>query len=522
MPRSARLSDLLARPSARRPGRPAGAATHPARSGAVPRRSAAARAAALPSRLRPGARVLRRPRPPVEPEALRARVALLGLYGLLGITVASWLSRLPTVRADLGLSTGGLGTVLLAGAIASLGTVLVAGGLAERWGSRRTMVVAAWVFSVAAALLGLGPAMGSVLVLAVGVVLMSVSFALGNVPLNVESVRIERAMGRTVVPQFHAAFSVGSVLGSGLGALAAWGHLPLVVHFSLVAVVSLVWRLRTIPASVLPVPVLPVPVLATAALPRSALPTADLATADLATSVLPGSGAPAADGSQAAAPTRVRRGGGLRGSLDAWRDPRTLLLGVVVMAGALSEGTANTWLAIGVVDGFGAREAVGALVFGTFVAAMTVARLGGTVLIDRLGRAPVLVGSMALAVAGLLVYGLSPTLPGAVAGAVAWGLGAGLVIPIAMSATTGDGLGAAGRVAVVSAFGSTANLAAPPVIGLVAEQLGVRHAVLGIAVVMAVGLALGRRATAVPSDSVPASAVPTPRAAPVPAEPVAS
>ena len=286
-------------------------------------------------------------------------------------------------------------------------------------------------------------------VLTLGVVVMSMSFALGNVPLNVQTVVIERHMRRTVVPQFHAAFSVGAVAGSGLGALAAWGHLPLHVQFIAVGVGSLVWRLHAIPDAVLPEE------------PRS------------------GAG--------------VRRGGSLRESLVAWREPRTLVLGVVVMAGALSEGTANTWLAIGVVDGLGAREAVGALVFGAFVGSMTVARIGGTRLIDRYGRATVLAVSLSLAVAGLAGYALAPGLASAVLGAVAWGLGTGLVIPIGMASVTGHGPGAAGRVAVVSAFASTANLAAPPAIGVLAEAVGVRHAVLSVVAVMIVGMLLGRR-----------------------------
>ena len=72
------------------------------------------------------------------------------------------------------------------------------------------MMVAGVVFAAASVALGLGPTIGSVPVLLVGVLLMSASFALGNVPLNLESVIIERAMGRTVVPHFHAAFSIGA------------------------------------------------------------------------------------------------------------------------------------------------------------------------------------------------------------------------------------------------------------------------------------------------------------------------
>ncbi|MDO8105761.1 MFS transporter [Isoptericola sp. b441] len=413
---------------------------------------------------------VRRPlggRPGDAPDALVARAHLFGLYLLLGLTVSTWLARLPTVRESLHLSTGELGTVLLVGSLGSLTMVLGAGALATRWGSRRSMVVAAWTYSVAAVLLGVGPEVGSVVVLGAGVVAMSVSFALGNVPLNVQSVAIERRMGRTVVPQFHAGFSIGSVLGSGLGALAAWGRVPLVVQFSAVAVVALVWRLRSIPGAVLP-----------------------MAPQETRAVVTPG--------------------GSMREALRAWRDPRTLVLGVLVMAGGLSEGTANNWLAIGVVDGFRAREAVGALVFATFVASMTAARVSGTRLIDRFGRAPVMLASTSTALAGLVGFALSPTLPVAVLGAVAWGLGAGLVVPIGMAAVTGDGVGAAGRVAVASAFASTANLIAPPAIGLAAEAAGVRHAVLLVGGVMIVGVLLSRRvaddrASAVAPSGAPAA-----------------
>ncbi len=394
----------------------------------------------------------------LDPRVLRARRLLLGLYVLLGLTVSSWLSRLPTVRARLDLSTGELGAILLVGAVGSLLTVLVAGAFVVRWGSTVTLLTAAVAFAVANVLLGLGPTLGSVEVLVAGVVVMSASFALGNVPMNVESVVIERRMGRTVVPQFHAAFSVGSVLGSALGAAAAWGHLPLLVHFGLVSAVSLGWRLWAVPDAVLPAPASPV------------------AAAQL-------HGAPP-----------VRRGAGLREALGAWRERRTLLLGVVVMAAALSEGTANNWLAIAVVDGFARSEAVAALVFGVFVASMTVSRILGTWLIDSLGRVVVLTSSGLVSLVGLGIFALSPGFPLAVVGVACWGLGAGLVVPIGMAAASVDPLRAAARVAVVSAFASVASIAAPPLVGLAAEAIGIRHAVLLIGVALVAGILLSRSA----------------------------
>jgi MFS family permease len=425
-----------------------------------------------------------------------ARAHLTGLYALLGLTVGSWLSRLPTVRTQLHLSEGQLGSVLLAGSLGSLAMLLVAGTVATRWGSRRALVAAAWVYGLAAVLLGLGPQLGSVAVLTAGVVLVSASFALGNVPLNVEAVVIERRMRRTVVPTFHAAFSVGSVLGSGIGAVCAWLDVPLVVQFSVVAVGSLVWRLVSVPSAVLAPAPGPV---AHGARGRAAVEAADaVAGVEVATQ-----DAAAADPVPAEpGPTgRRRRGGGP--VLDAWRDPRTLLIAVIVMTGGLSEGTANTWVALGVVDGFAAREAVGALVFATFVAAMTVSRVAGTRIIDRFGRGPVLLASTSTAVLGLALFALAPALPLAIVGVVAWGVGAGLVVPIGMAEVTGHGPGAAARVAVASALASAANLVAPPVIGLVAERVGVRHAALCAAAVMLVGVVLAARVRAQQNTEVP-------------------
>lgn len=384
------------------------------------------------------------------PEVLRARHLLIGLYALLGLTVSSWLARLPTVRSALDLTTGDLGTILLVGALGSLATVLVAGAVVARWGSRRTLLAAAVLFSVANVLLGLAPTVGSVPVLVLGVLLLSSSFALGNVPMNVETVVIERRMGRTVVPQFHAAFSIGSVTGSAIGALASWTGVPLLVHFGLVSLGTLAWRFAAVPGAVLA--------------PEAAPSDPD--------------GAP------------LRRGAGLRNALSAWRERRTLLIGVVVMAAALSEGSANNWLAIAVVDGFRQSEAVAAVVFGLFVASMTTSRLAGTRLIDRYGRVGVLSVSGVSSLIGLGVFGLAPALPLALVGVVAWGLGAGLVVPIGMAAVSGDPLRAAGRVAVVSAFASVASIAAPPIIGLAAEVMGTRHALLLIAVVILVGTLL--------------------------------
>lgn len=406
-----------------------------------------------------------------------ARWLLMGLFALNGLIMASWLARLPAVRDALGLSPSDLGLVLLAGAVGALATVMVAGVVVTRFGGRVAMTLSACGSAGAFALLGLGSTLGSVGLLTAGVFLNGVSFALGTVPINVESAAIERRMGRTVLPQFHAAFSIGAVSGSLLGALSAHFEVALLSQFVATAALGAVWRLLTIPHVVLD--------------SVSARELAARVDRDRAAWVL-ADGGPGVDdrGGPAMVVTAGRVGSS---ALKGWHEPRTLLIGVVIMAAALSEGSANNWLALAVVDGFGEPAAVGAVVFGLFVASMTVVRLLGTRLIDRWGRVVVLRGSGFVSFVGLLLFVFAPTLELAGVGVVAWGLGAALAVPIGIAAASDDPLRAAGRVSVVSAFASMASLAAPPLLGLAAESLGPRRALVLITVAMVVSVSLSRR-----------------------------
>lgn len=189
---------------------------------------------------------------------------------------------------------------------------------------------------------------------------------------------------------------------------------------------------------------------------------------------------------------------------SAWLEPRTLLIGLVVLAAALTEGAGNDWLSLAVVDGFDRTDEIGALSFGIFVAAMTLMRFLGTGLLDRFGRVAVLRLCAGLALVGLLVFGLVPAsmLWLALVGAVLWGMGAALGFPVGMSAASDDPLRAAARVSVVSTIGYTAFLAGPPLLGLLAEHVGYRHALLAIAVPIVIGLLVVNAAAPVRREPV--------------------
>jgi MFS family permease len=143
---------------------------------------------------------------------------------------------------------------------------------------------------------------------------------------------------------------------------------------------------------------------------------------------------------------------------------------------AFTEGTGNDWLAVAMIDGYGAVPVIGPLTFATFLAAMTLGRWFGPNLIDKFGRVPVVRTSAVVALVGLILVVFGHFIPVAFVGAVLWGLGAALGFPVGMSAAADDPKMSAARVSVVASIGYTAFLAGPPLIGFLGDHVGVLRA----------------------------------------------
>jgi cyanate permease len=257
---------------------------------------------------------------------------------------------------------------------------------------------------------------------------MGVGTGSWDVSMNLEGAEVERELGRAVMPHFHAAFSLGTVGGALIGATTAAVDVGTPGHVLPVAVAA--WAVTLLAC-------------------RSFLPTAP----------------------RAEAGDRVRTN-----PFAAWREPRTLLVGLLVLSFGFTEGSANDWLALTFVDGYGTTNSGGVLGFAVFVSAMTLGRVLGVRLLDRLGRVVALRLTAALSVAGLLLVVIGGSVPVAMVGAALWGIGASLGFPVGMSAAADDPAHAAARVSVVSSIGYVAFLGGPPLIGFLADHVGVRQA----------------------------------------------
>ncbi|MEV4345989.1 MFS transporter [Actinoplanes sp. NPDC049596] len=392
------------------------------------------------------------------PEVRAATRAVYLAFIFAGVAAASWAARIPQVRDELGLSPSRLGLVLLSLAAGSIVSLLLAGQIVSHFGSRRTVGAMGVLLGFAMVGAAVGFRHG---VLPVVVSLFFFGFANGawDVGMNVQGAIVERRLGKAIMPRFHAGFSVGTVAGALVGAAAVAFDISVTAHLAATAVVIAVVVVLSV---------------------RSFGPDDD----GPAPAVTPSD--PTMVGSTAPVTTQSR----LARALTTWREPRTILVGVFVLAFAFTEGAGIDWISVSMIDSHGASAAVGTLAFAVFLAAMTAGRWFGPPLLDRYGRVPVVRVLAVVSLAGLALYIFGPNTPVAFLGALLWGLGASLGFPVGMSAAADDPAHAAARVSVVASIGYCAFLGGPPLIGFLGDHVTVKNALVAVAVLLIVSITL--------------------------------
>ena len=374
------------------------------------------------------------------------RFAIFAMFGANGLAIGTWGARTPATAAALDLGLGQMGLLITAIPLGSLLGLLVSSHVLERLGERRTAVVAQFIGMLAFAGFGITAVVtGSALLGAPLLVLYGAGIAVSNIVINLEAASSDRAAGRTLMPLFHAAFSIGAVVGAALGAVGSAAQVPISIQFPVIAAVIL-----TIVLSVVRL-------------------------------------LPELRESHVEPPSFAER-------MRVWVEPRTLLIGFIVLAASFTEGTANNWLSLAMVSGRGWQPEVGAASVTVFAAAMVAGRFIGGWFVDRFGRVAALRTAFALAAAGVLVVTLVDAELATFAAVALWGLGASLGYPLGISAAADEKRNAAARVAAVATVATISGLLGPTVIGLLGEFVGLPQAFLAVAALLLVALAVSSAA----------------------------
>jgi MFS family permease len=389
-----------------------------------------------------GSATVPRPEPPLSPSSapgiatpdVAARRAVTAMFLANGTAVASFISRIPQVQADLGIGEATLGLVLVGVSIGVLTGLTTAGRLVPLTGSRRIGLAGAVIAVVALPLTGLA---GSAPLLAATLLLLGVGASSMDVGMNAQGVGVERGYGRSIMIGFHAAWSAGTLLGALSGLVATVLAVSVAAHLTAVAV----WI---------------------AALSVAAARWLRIV-------------------DRAAAGTRTR-----------FALPRGPLLpfALIALASALGETTASNWSGIHLRDTVEVAASQVTWGYVAYTAAMVTVRTVGDRVVKRFGVQRVVRGGGLLAASGYLLLVVAPVLPAALLGFVLIGLGLGSTVPLAfaragrVARTPGEGI------AAVASVGYLAFLVGPPAIGWIAE---VAHLSVAFALLAAILLVLMTR-----------------------------
>ncbi|EAB4135532.1 MFS transporter [Salmonella enterica] len=383
--------------------------------------------------------------------ALKRRTwALFMFFFLPGLLMASWATRTPAIRDILSVSTAEMGAVLFGLSIGSMSGILCSAWLVKRFGTRKVIRTTMTCAVTGMVILSVALWCASPLIFALGLAVFGASFGAAEVAINVEGAAVERELNKTVLPVMHGFYSFGTLAGAGVGMALTALSVPANIHIILAAAVAIAPIFIAIRAI------------------------------------------PDGTGKNASEDAHLQEKG-----LPFYRDIQLLLIGVVVLAMAFAEGSANDWLPLLMVDGHGFSPTSGSLIYAGFTLGMTVGRFTGGWFIDRYSRVTVvrasaLMGALGI---GLIIFVDSDWVAGI--SVILWGLGASLGFPLTISAASDTGPDAPTRVSVVATTGYLAFLVGPPLLGYLGEHYGLRSAMM-VVLALVILAALVAKAVAKP------------------------
>lgn len=368
----------------------------------------------------------------------RTRAAVMIFFFAQGLVFSSWASRIPDLKARLGLDKGTLGLVLLALPAGQMATMYFSGRLVTRFGSRAVLRVMAAAYALQLTVIGL---VQETWQLVLCLLLFGVCGNMSNLAANTQGVEAERLAQKPIMASFHGAWSAAGLAGALLGLLMKNLQIAPYPHFCFAAGWSLCTNLL------------------------------------FQSRLVPGGGT-AASG---------RRG-------FARPDKILVQLGLIGFCSMAAEGAMFDWSGVYFDEVLKVDPGLIPLGYVCFMGLMTGGRLIGDTLIQRYGRVTMMRICGICVTAGLLLSVLLPTIVACVPGFMLVGFGVSVMVPsvysLAGQASKQPPGQALALTAAISYFGF---LMGPPLIGNIAQLTGLRVSFAVIALFgLVISLVIGR------------------------------
>ncbi len=351
------------------------------------------------------------------PWLTRTRVAVSLLFLLNGFVVGCWAPKIPEFAERLQLSKFELGLMILFFGIGSLVMMPVAGAQIAGRGSKFVAKVTAVLLLPMLIILSLVP---DVWTGAIALFLFGGFVGAMDVAMNANAVVVEKSMRRAIMSSCHAFWSLGGLIGSGIGGYLI-GHWGVLAHAEVATGLAILFLVAAWPIIFSDQPH-PGEVKQKAKLPMTPLP---------------------------------------------W------LLGVIALFCMVPEGAVLDWGALYLRQEFAATPTLSGFAFAAFSLTMSIMRFAGDAVRDRFGAVNTLRVSTVIAIVGMLMAALSPNAGLAILGFALCGVGISNMVPIAFSAGGNiPGLQPGIGISVVTTLGYSGMLVAPSAIGFAAEHIG--------------------------------------------------
>ncbi|CAM5227239.1 MFS transporter [Streptomyces xanthochromogenes] len=374
----------------------------------------------------------------LDPRQLRrARIAIAAVFCVHGAVTGNFATRVPWIQEHAGVSAGQLGLALAFPAIGSSLLMPLSGAITHRFGARNALRGLLALWTLALTLPALAP---NVYTLCAVLFVYGASAGMADVAMNALGVETENRLGRSIMSSLHGMWSVGALIGSASGTLAAHLGADARLHLTLAAAVLTllgfaacqgVLDLRSAPDETPP--------------PRFTLP------------------------------------------------PRSaLVIGMVAFCAVFAEGASMDWSAVYLRDVLDASAGTAAACTTAFTLTMAVARLAGDKGVDRFGAVRTVRAGGVLATLGGVLVVFAPGQAVAMAGFGLMGLGVAVVVPLAFAAAGRSGPNPSQAIAGVATITYTSGLVAPSAIGGIADLTSLVTS-FGLVTVLALGLVAGAR-----------------------------
>jgi MFS family permease len=389
---------------------------------------------------------------------IKPHYRVFACFFLFAFALGALLARLPDVQLNLGLDKAQLGLMLIGMAIGSLVSLSIGAQWVDRMGARLTAFITVIGTAFCYALI---PWLPNAFLVFGTLFVAGILAGLLEINLNLEADRIEAQLGKRVMNRAHGMWSLGFFVTALIAANVREAQIPVTLHtaaaFGLVVLVSLVLLpgMRNAPHR-------PDAMAHEAGEHRVALPNLGL-----------------------------------------------LPLCIIGIAAFLVEGTGIDWSVIYMRDAFDVTRLIGGLSLTAFTGMMTLGRLFADPVVDRFGPRAVATTLLGLAALGSLLIGYAWDPYVAIAGFGMIGLGCSCVYPLAVSAAAQrTDRPAAVNVAALGQVSFVVFFLAPPLLGFVAEYLGIRSSYLVCLPLLLAGLwassfALGNRKVETPHGLPP-------------------